>query len=287
MCRKAANVDALMAELAARQHGVVSLTQLSRLGVEEASVHRRAKAGRLHRVHRGVYAVGHFALSPQARWLAAVLALGEGAVLSHSSAAALWGLIRPLGHEVHVTVPSTGGRNRRQGIRLHRTTTLSSACVTVREGIPVTTPARTLEDISGSLPERLVRRAIRQAELAGFDLGPSPEADRTRSELESMFLALCRRHRLPRPEVNATLDGLTVDFLWREPRLVVETDGYRFHSGRVAFEDDRARDLRLKALGLDVIRLSYRQVAGEGDRVASVLRKAIAARRHEHGHLAS
>jgi very-short-patch-repair endonuclease len=272
MCDQLAS-DALVARIAGRQHGVVSTVQLHELGLTKHGIRYRVRAGRLHRIHRGVYAVGHRGVGRKGSWMAAVLAVGPGAVLSHGSAAVHWGLLRPLEGSVHVSIPSAGGRDKRKGICLHRCASLSEAHVTRRNGIPVTTPARTLEDISGLLPERLVTRATRQAELAGLDLGRFVEADGTRSELERMFLLLCRRHGLPPPEVNAKVGGLTVDFLWRRAGLVVETDGYRFHRGRVAFEEDRARDLELKALGLDVIRLSYRQVAERLERVAEVIRQ--------------
>jgi len=138
-------------------------------------------------------------------------------------------------------------------------------------GIPVTTPARTIADLRRVASEKEVRRAIRQAAVLGLPLGRDLEPDRTRSDLEWDFMRLCRRHRLPAPEVNVRIGPRLVDFLWRDARLVVETDGYRFHRGRQAFEDDRARDLDLRARGYDVLRFSYRQVADEPERVAAVV----------------
>jgi very-short-patch-repair endonuclease len=120
-----------------------------------------------------------------------------------------------------------------------------------------------------------LRRAIRQADVLGLSLGSSAVSDRTRSELEHRFLKLCRRHRLPMPVVNACIDLIEVDFLWRDRRLVVETDGYQYHRGRAAFEDDRDRDLRLRTLGYDVIRFTYRQIMAEPDRIAATLRVAL------------
>lgn len=116
-----------------------------------------------------------------------------------------------------------------------------------------------------------LKRAIRQAGVLGLQIDRPREADQTRSELEHLFLRLCKRHGLPMPEVNVRIDSLLVDFLWRERRLIVETDGYRYHRGREAFEDDRERDLRLRALGYEVVRLSYRQVVDESPRVADLL----------------
>lgn len=126
-----------------------------------------------------------------------------------------------------------------------------------------------------AVSESELRRAIRQAEVLGLPIEPHSIVDRTRSELERLFLRLCRRHRLPMPEVNVAIGGMTVDFLWRGPGVVVETDGYRFHRGSAAFEEDRARDLRLRTLGYDVIRLSYRQVVDEPEAVATTLRNVL------------
>jgi len=214
--------------------------------------------------------------------MAAVLACGPGAVLSHASAVVLWGLLRPIAGAVDVSVPTTAGRRQRPGIRLHRCRSLVAAMpgdadpapVTRNRGIPVTTVSRTLADIRGALPSRLERRARRQAEVLGLPLGGGA-SDRTRSDLESAFLRLCRRDRLPAPEVNAEVAGFTVDFLWRSAELVVETDSYAYHRGRVAFEDDRARDLALRELGFDVIRVADRQLDEESRRVAALVADAL------------
>jgi very-short-patch-repair endonuclease len=123
-------------------------------------------------------------------------------------------------------------------------------------------------------PERL-RRAIREAEVLGFDLGGSADPQFTRSELEHTFLRLCRRHRLPMPEPNARIDRFIVDFLWREHRLIVETDGYQFHRGRQAFEDDRRRDTQLRLMGFEVIRFTYRQITDAPLDAATSMRKLL------------
>ncbi len=238
---------------------------------------RRVQSGRLHRIHRGVFAVGHKRLTNEGIWLAAVLACGDGAALSHRSAAALWKLLPASRGIVDITVPGTGGRRKRRGIRLHRSPSLTPAATVRRNGIAVTTPARTLADLRRvSTPEEF-RNARRQAEIMGLDLGQQGvEADLTRSELEHRFLRLCRRHRLPRPEVNARVGPFVVDFLWCSQRLVVETDGYRFHRGRLAFEADRARDIELKLLGYTVVRFTHRQVVDDPSRVARTLRTLLA-----------
>jgi very-short-patch-repair endonuclease len=272
---KRAPHDLRVARIAARQHGVVSIRQLRSAGLTDTAVRNRVRTGRLHRAHRGVYAVGHRALSLEGRWMAAVLAFPDEAVLSHRSAAELWGLLPRAGGPTDLTISSRGGRGRRAGIRLHRSSTLTPEQRTRNRGFPVTTPSRTISDLRRVISEPELRRAIRQAELLGLPTG-LPVHLPTRSELEDRFLALCRRHRLPPPEVNVSLGGLTVDFLWRKSRLVVETDGYRYHRGSVAFEDDHDRDLRLRRLGFDVVRLSFRQVTRESAEVAALLRRELA-----------
>jgi very-short-patch-repair endonuclease len=267
--------DRVIAEVARRQHGVISSQQLHKAGLTRTAVMERRQSGRLHNLHRGVYAVGHTAPSDERRWMAAVLALGDGAVLSHRSAAALWDLLPPQNGPVDVSLPSRSGRRQRQGIRIHRPASLNALEITHRRGIPVTSPARTLADLRRSVPTRESRRAVRQAEFLGLAIDPVLEPDRTRSELEYKFLRLCRRHRLPMPAVNLGVGPFTVDFCWVEQRLIVETDGYTSHRGRTAFEDDRARDLKLRTLGYEVLRLSYRQVIDDPAEVADVLRALL------------
>jgi very-short-patch-repair endonuclease len=209
--------------------------------------------------------------------MAAVLAYGEDATLSHRSAAELWALLPHRHGPIDVTVPGTGGRRKRQGIRLHRSSLLTSAVTTIRDGIAVTTPSRTLADLGRCATPGEVRRAIRQAEVLGLPIGDRGGAvDLTRSELERRFLRLCQGRRLPTPEVNARVGSFVVDFLWRDQRLIVETDGYRFHRGRWAFEADRARDIELKLRGYEVVRFTHRQVVHEAAGVAHTLRVLLA-----------
>jgi very-short-patch-repair endonuclease len=222
-------------------------------------------------LHRGVYAVGHRRLSNEGRWFAAILACGDGAALSHRSAAALWGFGVVAAGPVDITVAGTGGRKKRRGINLHRSPSLAPAAVTVRSGIPVTLPARTLADLRRVMRPAELRQALRKAEVLGLDTGER-EPDLTRSELEHLFLRLCRRHRLPPPEVNVPVDAFVVDFLWRDRRLIVEVDGYRYHRGRSVFEGDHARDIRLKVLGYEVLRFTWRQLSQEPGAVAATLR---------------
>jgi very-short-patch-repair endonuclease len=273
---KAANIEQAIAAIAGRQRGVITTGQLRQAGLSRDAVAKRAKAGRLHRVHRGVYAVGHSALSVQERWMAAVLACGDGAVLSHRSAAEHWGLLTLKGGFVHISVPTLSGREKRFGIRIHRRASLHPGDTTERHGISITTPARTVADLRGTVPAAELRRAIRQAEVRGYRTGLDIAA-RTRSELEDLFLRLCQRHRLPEPEVNVHVAGHEVDFLWRRQRVVAETDGYRFHRGSTAFEDDHERDLDLRASGFAVLRFTYRQVTADPERVATSISKELEA----------
>lgn len=207
--------------------------------------------------------------------MAAVLACGEGAVLSHHSAAVLWRLLDPADGPVHVSIQTAAGRHRRQGIRLHRRTSLDRRSVTQRRGIPVTAPAQTIADLKGMVTPARLRRALRQAEVLGYPTGLDVAPERTRSELEDLFLRLCRRHGIPTPEVNVRIAGREVDFLWRPQRVVAETDGYRYHRGSVAFEDDHDRDLDLRAAGYDIVRLTYRQVSANPARVAASITDAL------------
>ncbi|HSK50954.1 MAG TPA: DUF559 domain-containing protein [Solirubrobacterales bacterium] len=195
--------------------------------------------------------------------------------MSHGSAAALWGLLRPLKGVVDVSTPARGGRSKRKGIRLHRCMSLVAGMTTQRRGIPVTTPARTIADLRGTVPSRLWRRAVRQAELAGFALGSEIASDGTRSDLERDFLRICRRAGLPAPEVNVKVGRWTVDFLWRDSRLAVETDSYLYHRGRIAFQDDHARELDLRRLGYEARRFDERQIDEEPERVAADLAEAL------------
>jgi very-short-patch-repair endonuclease len=269
---------AVIARLAARQHGVVSVRQLIAAGLTHEAIRRRVEAGRLHRMYRGVYAVGHTRLSNEGRWKAAVLACGEGAVLSHRSAAANWGLWPASNGPIDVAVPTRAGRKNRQGIRLHRPTCLLRSATTIRKGIPTTTPERTVADLRRVLARSEFERVIAQAEVLRLPIGTQRACLQapTRSELERHFLRLCRRHRLPKPEVNVRVDPYEVDFLWRDQRLIVETDGFETHGTRSAFEADRARDARLKMMGYEVLRFTYRQVTQQPAHVAKTLRRLLA-----------
>ncbi|HET7444381.1 MAG TPA: DUF559 domain-containing protein [Solirubrobacterales bacterium] len=223
--------------------------------------------------------------------MAAVLACGPGAVLSHMSAAALWGLLRPEDGPVDVSLPSNGGRARRAGIRIHRCPSLAAPpsltetggeipLTTIRNRIPVTTVARTIRDLEATAPLYLVRRATRQAQLAGIrvDARAATRTRGTRSDLELDFLSFCERHGLPLPETNVKIGRWEVDFLWRRQRLAVETDFYATHKGEIAFEDDHQRDLDLRRLGYRVLRYTGAQLRSYPAEIAAELGEVLAAR---------
>lgn len=222
--------------------------------------------------------------------MAAVLAAGPGAVLSHRAAANLWGISRRRSPLVDVTTPRAP--RRIEGVAVHRTRRLKEADTTKRSGIPVTTVARTLVDLAEQAGPTELQRARHEAELLhsltsqelsaaaihgrrhGRRLKEPP--DRTRSVLERAFRRLCERHHLMQPENNAKIAGLEVDFVWRDARLVVELDGWRYHGTRHAFETDRARDHVLKRAGYEVLRFTHRQVTDRPHDVAATLRAALA-----------
>jgi uncharacterized protein DUF559/putative AbiEi antitoxin of type IV toxin-antitoxin system len=290
-------VDRALAELADRQWGVVSLAQLRALGLGARAVQLRAQTARLRRVHRGVYAIGGAALPREGRGLAAVLACGEGAVLSHVSAAVHWGLLTYDPPQPHVTAPAS--RAGAPGIRLHRTRSLDARDTTTNRGIPITTLARTLLDVAATAPRNHLEHAIGLAirnqlydHRAILDLlerhrgrlgtralrtATADDPAFTRGELERRFRALCRRAGLPQPLSNvevadADLHPHEVDFYFPAYGLIVETDGWRDHGTRVAFERDRAKDAALVAAGYVVLRFTKRQIAEDPDTVADRVR---------------
>jgi predicted transcriptional regulator of viral defense system len=278
--------DRRLADLAGVQYGVVSTGQLREIGLDRYAVKRRVESGRLHRLHRGVYAVGHTIVPPRGRWLAAVLACGPGAVLSHRSAAALWGIRPTSTPRIDVTVSHTSGVRTSAAIIVHRPR--RAVDMTTRERIPVTTAGQTLADLATALPRRQLEKAAEMAEALRLDVTldqSHPGARRleqaaahdlahtARSPLEDDFLALCHRHDIPRPRVNTFVEGYLVDFCWPAERLVVETDGGH-HFTRGAFERDRARDALLTARGWRVMRFTTKQVRRGPERVAALVLSA-------------
>jgi hypothetical protein len=277
--------DVALARLASAQHGVVASRHLHQLGFDKHAIARMVRSGRLHRLHRGVYAVGHTVLPPSGRLLAAVLAAGEGAVVSHRSAASLWGLRRTATATVDVTVPVPRGFRGTASIRVHRSRPpIESA---IEDGIPVTTVARTLGDLAEIVPRRALEAALERAEaqrrldvaeiaaIAAAHPGRAGPAlvrklvwthdveSTTRGSLEDAFLELCDAHGIPRPAVNARIGPYEVDFCWTDARLIVETDSWRHHGTRAAFRRDAAKAAALTEMGWRVVRVVDEQIAHE------------------------
>ena len=274
------SADRAIGALAEMQHGVVSRAQLSELGLGRRAIGHRLELGRLRPVYRGVYTIGHRLLTQHGRWMAAVLACGPGAVLSHRAAASLWNIRG--GTRVEVTVP--GAKHARPGIRLHRAN-LPADETTTHHGIPTTTVPRTLLDLSAVVQRHELRSAVRQAEqqrlgdrlwlghmVERYPRKPGVPAIRAlieeaqrglgvvRSELEERFQAFLIDAGLPLPATNVRIEGMEVDCAWPAHRLIAELDGRATHDVVDAFEADRARDRRLEAAGWRVIRITWRQL---------------------------
>jgi very-short-patch-repair endonuclease len=288
-------VDAALAVLAERQHGAVARRQLIELGLRAGAIDRRVKPGRLHLLHRGVYAVGHRRLAQRGCWMAAVLATGPGAVLSYRSAASLWELVSPRSAAIEVTAPRECDR---AGIKAHRTR-LPRDEITLVDGIPVTTVPRTLLDLAALLTRSRLERTIERAEalrltdpisldelLRRYPRRKGTRSLRevvrrgiepilTRSELEDRFLAFLEARGLPRPRVNVLIEGLEVDFVWPEQRLIVELDGRQTHATTAAFERDRERDRILQAAGWRVVRITWRQLQDDPAAIARDLGRLL------------
>lgn len=300
--------DAVLRALAARQHGVVARRQLLAAGLTAKMVERRAAGRQLVAIHRGVYALGHDRLRREGRWMAAVLAVGDGAVLSHRDAAALHGL-RPPGDHARWEVTTTGRGSSTRTIRVFRTTRLEAEDVVRLDGIPATSVARTLVDLAGTVPRSQLTKALSEAERRRvFDLGPIERAMAatarrkghghaamraalreleaigapvTRSELEDRFLALLDAHDLPRPLTNHGIEGMEVDAAWPAQRLVVELDGWSAHATRRAFQEDRERGNALELAGWRLLRFTWADVTRRPEGTAARIARALArARRY-------
>jgi very-short-patch-repair endonuclease len=291
--------DPAIARLAAAQRGVVTLAQLRACGLGRGAIRHRVAQRRLHRLHRGAYLVGHPLPPPLAREAAAVLACGRGAVLSHLSAASLWGVHPAVGGPVDVT---TAARSRRggRGLRVHRVRGLDPRDVRRRFGIPLTAPARRVLDLAEVVNPDALRRALEGGQLRGLmhraelcalldrspgrrgaaalagaldaDAGLAP----TRSEAEERLLALLRAAELPPTAVNARIGRHEVDLLFEPERLVVEMDGFAYHRTRSAFERDRLRDAELQAAGYRVVRVTWRQLVERPEALVARLAQALA-----------
>jgi very-short-patch-repair endonuclease len=286
-------LDERIADLADAQHGVVARRQLEELGVGRRAIEVRRRSGRLHRLHEGVFAVGHRVLSREAHWIAAVLYAGSEAALSHRAAAGLWGIRQWSGGAIDVTIPR---KCRRGGPVRRHFSALPADEITECDGIPVTTVPRTipqavesmlreaeyrrlydrlsLRDLLDRYPRRRGSKAVRAALVR-----VSERPGRIRSRLEERFLPLLDRHRLPRPRFNAWLEvggeRCQVDCLWPAVRQIVELDGWEGHGTRAAFRDDRARDRRLRVAGYGVTRIAWSQLDDEPAAIAADLRMLL------------
>ena len=284
-----------MADLAARQAGVVGWAQLRELGLGKATITRWVDSGRLHRVHPGVYAVGHQRLALAGRLQAALLYSGPGAVLSHTTAAWLWGLFEAVPRRIHVTAAAR--RRPLASLCAHRTQRVE---VTIRSGFAVTPVSRTLLDPGSVLPSARLLRVLAEAEFRGLldsreverELGRGrpgsaalrsaldqhlPSLAETRSALEERFLVLCRRSAIELPLVNARVAGMVVDALWPRHRLVVELDGQAAHAPAARVVIDRDRELRLRRAGFVILRYSWEQLVRSPEIVREELRSRLSA----------
>lgn len=295
-----------LAELARRQHGVVSIRQLrTLLGYSQDSVEYACAQGRLHRLHQGVYAVGHTDLPLHGRCLGAVLGCGRGALLSHWSAAWLWGLMPTQPIPIHVTTPIS--RKARLGLRIHRSRTLADEDRALDEGIPVTSIARTALDLAARVRTRSVNRLLQRSEELGlFDLpdfesvlarnkghrGARPlrraiaiyePPPFTRSGLELRFFELVLEHGLPRPATNYVEAGYELDVYWPELRFAVELEVFETHGSRLSFEEDAVRQEELKLAGVEMIPVTGPRLKREPRRVMERVARLLEMRRRELG----
>jgi very-short-patch-repair endonuclease len=288
-------------KLVEAQHGVVARRQLLELGLNSDAITHRLQRGRLHPIHRGVYALGRRDVSRLGKLMAAVLSCDPGAVLSHASAGELLGILVPRAGAgalapapIEISVPPSR-RPRHSGVKVHQRTCLAPPDVVLREGIPVTSPIRTLLDLASRLAPWRLEAAINEADKSDLI---DPETLRallekrggehgvpalrrvldrhtfvlTDSELERRLLRIARRAGLPRPEAGVYLNGFKVDFFWRELALVVETDGLRYHRTAAQQARDRRRDQAHAAAGLTALRFTHAQVSREAGDVAATLR---------------
>lgn len=290
-------IDKLIAALARRQRGYATRQQLLNLGLGAEAIRYRVRSGSLILVYTGVYAVGHLPTLPQDRAFGALLACGPKAVLSHGSAATLYGIYRLWDMPFEVTTPAKRGR---RGVRVHRAA-LTRHDIRIRDGIRITSPARTLLDMAPRLTRKQLWRAFNRLRLSHgltpqqleevLDRFPRhPGARRlrplvgarrgaTRSGLEDKFVRFCERYGLPEPRLNVRIGGREVDALFERERLIVEVDGYDVHSGRVSFEDDRDRDANMLALGLPTIRVTEERIDNAPVREAERLHRILEDRR--------
>jgi very-short-patch-repair endonuclease len=299
-----AEAEQKLALLATEQHGVAARTQLLALGFTRNKIQRRIDEARLHRIHRGVYAVGHRKLTLKGIWLAAVLAVGADALVSHRAGLALWDLRRSESGLIDVTVPGSSGKPGPKGVRVHTTLSMCPHDVAVIDGIPVTSLAWTVIDYAGIADQRQVRLVLEALERRRIYIGreldellertPNRKGARTtraaiaeiagpapwhQSVLEETFHELIRASDLPDYEANVFVEGELVDALWRQERVIVELDGFAFHKSRAQFEADRRRDAKLTVAGYKVLRITQQRLQNEPEAVLDDLRALLSAAR--------
>lgn len=276
--------------MAGQQWGVIGWAQLEACGFSRSAVDRWQAAGKLHLIHRGVYALGHPSVPIEGRLVAALLHGGAGAVLSHATAAWWWGIVA---EEPRIVDVSTESRARStDGVRVHHPRTLEA---TRHRRFPITTVARTIADLAVHSSLNALRRVLAEADYRGL-LRPDevasyagrgskklnqalerhqPRLARTRSDLETAFLALCEREGLPIPDINAKVSRMRIDAVWPAQRVAVELDGYQGHHTPAQLKRDRRRELHARNDGFVLIRYSWDQVFDDPDPVAADLRRAL------------
>jgi very-short-patch-repair endonuclease len=297
--------DAAIWALVKRQHGVIARRQLLALGLGPRRIERRIASGRLHPVWRGVYAVGRPLLDTRGRWMAAVLACGQEAALSHGSAAALWGFGTEQGGLIDISVPSRR-RSRQPRIRVHRRAEAVLGDIVVHDALPVTSPVRTLVDQATRLRPLQLERAVNEADkldrvradvlhasLDGYRGQPGVASLRklldplsfrlSDSELEQRMRPLARGAGLPTPETKAWVNGYEVDFFWPELGIVLEADGLRYHRTSSQQRRGLERDQAHLAAGMWPLRFSHWQIKHDPKHVRRILRSAVARARTEAG----
>jgi very-short-patch-repair endonuclease len=287
-----------IARTATRQNGALTRKQLVKAGLDDSGVDRRARNGLLHRIHRGVYVLGHEAFAQYACESAALLAAGERAVVSHATAASLWGFAPPTAPDADIHITTIGAKVRsRPGLIAHRSNTLEARDIRRLHDLPVTAPARTLFDLAATgyrdldrafgdahaqrlvnareIEQLLERVGPRAGSRALRSLLSDNASGFTRSKAEHILRSLLRSANLPLPRFNARVAGYEVDAFWPEHGLVVEVDGYAYHGHRAQFERDRRKDLALTAAGYRVIRVSWRQLTQEPFALIAVISPAL------------
>lgn len=299
-----ASVEARIRAIAERQRGRASRGQLLDAGIAAGAIARRLRSGRLHQVHRGVYGLPHTGEVPLAAETAAQLACGDGAALSHHSAATLLGLRPGTARPVHVTIPGARGCPAPEGVRVHRSINITPVDIGLHEGLPVTSPARTLLDVAGTLSDRdiermldealFARRILKRAALedllarAGGHPGRSrlarvaanhTHSTKTDSRPEERLLQLIRAAALPEPRLQVPVLDYRLDLFWADLQLAVEVDAYGTHGSPSRFEADRRRDARLLTeMGIVVLRVTRTAVEGRPFEVLGLIARAIGQR---------